>query len=224
VSFQSRVRLQGWEAFGFAASSACQAVLIVIGLLFVLNESPRGAVVLLLAWCGVGSVYAVSVLVVLGISARTDASRIQATGGWVTGPAAQVLVGVGAVLSSVVGAGAAFQLVLQRADPVYGLPTVVVGIWAMLLSWALLQWGFAQLYFIAFYRTAATVRFPETRRPRLADFAYFAFTIGTTFATSDVEVLTTRMRWRVMIHGVLSFFFNGLIIVFAFTTVFDPTG
>ena len=43
--------------------------------------------------------------------------------------------------------------------------------------------------------------------------------LGTTFAASDVEVLSTRLRWTVVWHSVLSFFFNGLIIVLALNTI-----
>ncbi|WP_410636312.1 DUF1345 domain-containing protein [Amycolatopsis sp. cmx-4-83] len=38
------------------------------------------------------------------------------------------------------------------------------------------------------------MRFPATERPNLLDFAYFAFTVGTSFATSDVEVQTRPIR------------------------------
>jgi uncharacterized membrane protein len=48
---------------------------------------------------------------------------------------------------------------------------------------------------------------------------YFAYTLGTTFAASDVEVRTTRMRWTIVWHSVLSYFFNGLVIVLALNTI-----
>jgi uncharacterized membrane protein len=34
-----------------------------------------------------------------------------------------------------------------------------------------------------------------------------------------VEVLSTRMRWTIVWHSVLSYFFNGLIIVLALNTI-----
>lgn len=33
---------------------------------------------------------------------------------------------------------------------------------------------------------------------------YFAITIGTTFATSDVNVVSRRLRWTVATHSVLA--------------------
>ncbi len=38
--------------------------------------------------------------------------------------------------------------------------------------------------------------------PDFGDFAYVAFVIGTTFATSDVTVTTRRLRWIVLAHSV----------------------
>ena len=96
----------------------------------------------------------------------------------------------------------------------------IVGVWAMLLSWGSLHWGFAQIYFQRYYaEEAAPLRFPKTTHPRIVDFVYFSYTLGTTFATSDVETLTPRIRWTIVWHSVLSFFFNGLIIVLALNTI-----
>lgn len=86
----------------------------------------------------------------------------------------------------------------------------------MVLSWGLLHWGFAQWYMYR-YRTAEEppLRFPKTPEPSIVDFTYLAFTIGTTFAVSDVETHSSRIRWLMTLHSVISFFFNGAIIVFA---------
>ena len=46
----------------------------------------------------------------------------------------------------------------------------------------------------------------------LTDYMYFAITIGTTFATSDVEVRSSRTRWIVMTHTVLAFLYNAVVV------------
>ena len=48
--------------------------------------------------------------------------------------------------------------------------------------------------------------------PDYLDFLYFSFVVGTTAQTSDVEVTSRAMRRVVMVHGLLSFFFNTTVI------------
>jgi uncharacterized membrane protein len=51
---------------------------------------------------------------------------------------------------------------------------------------------------------------PET--PTYLDFAYFSFTIGMTAQTSDTGITSSPMRALTLIHGVLSFVFNTVIL------------
>lgn len=51
------------------------------------------------------------------------------------------------------------------------------------------------------------------------DMLYFSFTVGMTFATSDVEVITPQMRVVVMIHAVASFLFNLFIFAIAVASI-----
>ena len=48
--------------------------------------------------------------------------------------------------------------------------------------------------------------------PDYFDFLYFSFVVGTTNQTSDTEVTSRAMRRVVMAHGLLSFFFNTMVI------------
>ncbi|NMN98037.1 DUF1345 domain-containing protein [Antrihabitans stalactiti] len=84
----------------------------------------------------------------------------------------------------------------------------------VLLSWLLLHTTFAQIYARACLDSGG-LQFPECPNPQLAEFVYFSFTIGTTFAVSDVTVVTSRMRNRVTAHSVLSFFFNAAVVAIA---------
>ncbi|MCW3156708.1 DUF1345 domain-containing protein [Micropruina sonneratiae] len=49
--------------------------------------------------------------------------------------------------------------------------------------------------------------------------AAFMILIGTTFATTDVTVTGRRDRWPVMMHSVLTFFFNSSILVLAVSSL-----
>ena len=46
---------------------------------------------------------------------------------------------------------------------------------------------------------------------------------GTSFTPNDVST-TTRIRWTVVWHSILSYFFNGFIIVLALNTIMGPGG
>ena len=50
--------------------------------------------------------------------------------------------------------------------------------------------------------------FPGDSAPYLADFVYFAFTLGVAVQTADVAVTSRRVRRVVTVHCVAGFFFN----------------
>ena len=54
----------------------------------------------------------------------------------------------------------------------------------------------------------AGLKFPGTKEPDLADFTYFAFTLGVALQTADVDVTSPHIRWVVTIHCIIGFFFN----------------
>ncbi len=54
--------------------------------------------------------------------------------------------------------------------------------------------------------------FPGDALPDYWDFLYFAFVVGMTCQVSDVQVTSRPMRRMTLIHGVLSFFFNTVIL------------
>jgi hypothetical protein len=68
----------------------------------------------------------------------------------------------------------------------------------ILLSWAFTNTLFALHYAHAYYgeasHSAGGLGFPETEKPDYWDFVYFAFVIGTTFQTSDVEIRSRHIR------------------------------
>jgi uncharacterized membrane protein len=56
------------------------------------------------------------------------------------------------------------------------------------------------------------LHFPGQQRPDYVDFLYFSFTIGVANQTADVEIDTRATRLLVLIHSVLSYFFNTIIL------------
>jgi uncharacterized membrane protein len=57
--------------------------------------------------------------------------------------------------------------------------------------------------------------FPGTDMPGIFDFLYFSFVIGMTAQTSDVAITTTDMRKINLIHAIVSFFFNTVLVAVA---------
>jgi uncharacterized membrane protein len=59
------------------------------------------------------------------------------------------------------------------------------------------------------------IQFPGTKEPLYSDFVYFAFGLGMTFQTSDVQISNQHIRKIVTMHCLAAFVFN--IGVLAFT-------
>jgi len=57
--------------------------------------------------------------------------------------------------------------------------------------------------------------FPGDKRPEGWDFLYFATVIGMTAQTADTAITTSHMRQVVLIHSILAFFFNTVIVAAA---------
>lgn len=84
----------------------------------------------------------------------------------------------------------------------------------ILCSWTLLHTVFAVHYAHRCFAGGgdkAGLDFPG-EAPRFVDFAYYAFTIGMTFQTSDVDTQSSEMRTLTFVHGAASFVFNTVII------------
>lgn len=81
-----------------------------------------------------------------------------------------------------------------------------------LLSWLFIHTMFALHYAHEYYAEhrgqGGGLRFPGGGTPGYWDFVYFAFTIGTSTAVSDVAVTSAEIRRTVTAHGVVAFVFN----------------
>jgi uncharacterized membrane protein len=200
-----------------------QLALIWLGLVIFLSEDDEGTVDALIAWCGLGGLYWVASVIAVGLSVRR--SRVAAPrwiGRFEASPLVAAITVTATFLASIVGIVAATELLVLRNEPGWQGSVEPVGVVAMLLSWALYHWGFSRIYDRR-YRISDVppLVFPGTAHPRLADFVYFSFTNATAFSVSDVQVMTTRMRWTVVWHTTTSFFLNALIIVLAFSTIIN---
>ncbi len=88
----------------------------------------------------------------------------------------------------------------------------------LLLSWLLAHMVFTLRYAHEWYdlddrrKTKGGLDFPSDDLPDYFDFLYFAVVIGMTFQVSDVQITSRRLRRLVLLHGLLSFLFNTVIV------------
>ncbi|MBK0422181.1 DUF1345 domain-containing protein [Leucobacter sp. CSA2] len=205
---------------GEVLGAAAQIGLIFIGAGILWFETGPNAIAARLLWCIVASVYLGATVLALNVLARSPAPDNVATRILVGHPVSRFLATLVTFGSSLIGLSVALELISKLGRKQYEPLDEASAVWAMLLSWALFNWGFARIYFSRYHRASEiSLEFPNTPKPKLVDFAYFAFTNATTFAVSDVKVLTTRMRWTVVWHTSMAFFFNALIIVLTMNVI-----
>jgi uncharacterized membrane protein len=100
---------------------------------------------------------------------------------------------------------------------------------AVVCSWMLVHTVFGLRYAHTYYGDpdgptgpkshAGGLEFPGDREPDYMDFAYFSFVIGMTFQVSDVVITSRDFRKLVLVHAMLSFGFNTIILALALNTV-----
>lgn len=93
---------------------------------------------------------------------------------------------------------------------------------AVVLSWIVTHTAFTLRYAHLYYRHHSPSRcfqFPGTEAPSDLDFAYFAFTIGMCFQTSDVTIASSRARRAVLLHAIISFVYNTTILALSLNLV-----
>ena len=91
----------------------------------------------------------------------------------------------------------------------------------LVLIWLLVNSVYALHYAHEFYASTGKagadrggIVFPGTTTPTYSDFAYFAFTLGMTFQTSDVVIESAGIRRIALMHGLAAFVFNIGVIAF----------
>lgn len=129
--------------------------------------------------------------------------------------AGQVLLLILTGLISSVVLGELSLLILDKAD-------LDVGSIALLLGTLLASWTFANLIFAFHYARLyysahgevdhEGLDFPGGDTPDFSDFVNFAFVIGMTCQTADINITKTAMRRVATFHGLFAFAFNLVIL------------
>jgi uncharacterized membrane protein len=224
-------RIPAGLAAAFAASRIAEAGLIALGVGFVfLSETAGSDLAYLIGWDLLAVGYlSVGFVVVRRRRRRPDVVR---PGG---GLGRQLLTGARlsfgfTIAASLVGMTSADSVLFNGKDATYGQLIRFFGGIAIVAAWLLLHTGYARFYARRYYGQEAregtadpasgpgagrSLEFPRCVAPMATDFLYFSFTLGTSFAVSDVNVTSQAMRWHVMVHSVISFFYNAVVLAVA---------
>lgn len=121
------------------------------------------------------------------------------------------------LLTVVIMAAIAGELGGARGGDLLAIGKLVL---TLLLIWLFAQTVYALHYAHMFYAEPAEggdrggIVFPGTSTPTYSDFCYFAFTLGMTFQTSDVQITSPAVRRIVVLHSFAAFIFNIGVIAF----------
>lgn len=99
----------------------------------------------------------------------------------------------------------------------------------VILSWLMLHFTFTYRYALLYYGNHPTeptersvgLQIPNELWPDYLDFAYFSFVIGMTFQVSDIEISSRDIRRLALLHGMLSFLFNTVIVALTINVIID---
>jgi len=102
-----------------------------------------------------------------------------------------------------------------------GISLAFMAALGVISAWLVLHSSYTLHYAYLYYRSEESpggLDFPGEQSPKQRDFAYFALTVGTSFAVFDVDVTDGRMRQAVLGHQILSFFYNTAILATVIST------
>lgn len=137
------------------------------------------------------------------------------------------------VTIAIVAVAVGSLFLLMNASSVAGPMALAFSLLSLPLGWftihAMAALHYAHLYWKGDKKTEATsgrsrkpvggLIFPGTERPCGWDFLYFSVVIGMTAQTADTNISSTPMRQAVLVHSIVSFFFNTIIVAAAVNLV-----
>ena len=191
-------------------------------MLWIVGAEVGTVLVIVLVWEGLAVAYLARRLAVMRrgrLLVDSPGDGPTDTPNWVPSPR-WMRVGFGAVLVAS-ASGLSSGLLVVDVDTIAGsleseesslVALKVCAALAAVLAWMILHSGYAMHYANLYFHHGRGMSFPDVRTPNQLDFSYFAYTVGTTFATSDVEVGNRAIRHAVTWHSMLSFLYNAAVL------------
>jgi len=184
----------------------------------------EGATRFLLGWCFGAAVY---LLPAWWLAETSDAESTRARAQSLDQPSALILA---AMVSVIAASVLAITLLLKQVGVGAGqwggaerIGHIALGLLALAGSWFMIHtiYGFhyAHRYYQAEPERHPGLDFPGKLDPDYFDFLYYAFVIGMCSQVSDVQVRSREMRRITLVHSVLSFAFNMLVLALSINVV-----
>lgn len=203
------------------------SVLIGIVFYFVFPFASDTSTRLLLAW-NTGAISFLVMMIVLMISSD-DADMQRRAQGTDEGRFAVLLTSMVAAVASL----ASVVIELSRVKSASGSDFafyIGLSVTTIFVSWSFIQVIFTEHYAHEYYMETNDGRrrgntqgfglaFPDQRKPDYIDFLYFTVTIGVANQTADIAIRSRPMRILVLIHSVISYFFNATILALSINIV-----
>ena len=141
------------------------------------------------------------------------------------------------VLAAFVSLFAILYLVtgLDEIKDTHSLSAILLPILSVGCSWLLIHTVFTLWYAHLFYSYQSLqhkkdrehlggLEFPGEEHPAFMDFAYFSFVLGMTFQVSDVQITSGKIRRLALLHGLLSFVYNTVIVALSINIIYGLIG
>jgi uncharacterized membrane protein len=117
-----------------------------------------------------------------------------------------------AIITACIASIAAVVIALVQSRNQSGDPTsvalVILGVLGTIDAWALVNTvyalKFARMYFLDHPDGGFNVK--QETQPTYSDFAYFAFTLGMSYAAPEIEPVNREVRRKALFHALLSYF------------------
>lgn len=199
---------------GFLAADSAEAIV-------------RAAV--LCMFVGIGGYSASYILLTVLVFRRLDAAELRrvlaATPGSDTA-LKRILNGEGgaswAILLSMI---ALLSVGLLGSNPDYARDPLLLSCSGLIVasSWGATAVAYA-LHYARLDARAQGFAFPREHVPTFNDYVYLAVQVSTTLASSDVDVISTRMRHSVTVHSIIAFAFNTIIVALLVSVLLRSLG
>lgn len=183
------------------------------------------------AWDGFAAVNLAFLLLGMRLADTDDIRRVAASEDLPrTAAFVVVLGGALASLGAVVGLLGTLKDLPEAAKALH----LALGIGAVALSWTLVHCVFTLRYAHTYYdaddqgHDQGGLTFPDDNdkekgekklEPNYLDFAYFSFVVGMTAQTADIGVSSRDIRRVCLLHGLISFVFNTVIVALTIGTI-----
>lgn len=130
-----------------------------------------------------------------------------------------------AIITACIASIAAVVVALIQSSKQSGDATsialVILGVLGTIVAWALVNTvytlKYAPMHFLDHPDDGFDVK--HDARPTYSDFAYFAFTVGMSYAAPEVEPTKSEIRRKALLHALLSYFFGTVLIAVAINLV-----